>query len=122
MYVTNRTLNDQREPKCIAISPKRKYYRDGHTFVKRSLRTTEWQISPARGVINVPRQGRERMLNEAAAMRYIATNTNIPIPKLYCYFEDDGAVYLVMEFIEGNTICASSELSIIFSWTVCCDH
>ena len=104
MYVTNRSLNDRREPKCIAVSPERKYYRDGNTFVKRSLRTTEWQINPVRGVIHVPRQGRERVLNEASAMRYIADNTNIPIPKLHCDFEDDGAVYLVMEYVEGNTM------------------
>jgi len=104
MYVTNRSLNDRREPKCIAVSPERKYYRDGNTFVKRSLRTTEWQINPVRGVIHVPRQGRERVLNEASAMRYIADNTNIPITKLHCDFEDDGAVYLVMEYVEGNTM------------------
>ncbi|KAK0121376.1 hypothetical protein ONS96_011549 [Cadophora gregata f. sp. sojae] len=61
-------------------------------------------MSPARGVIHVPRQGRERILNEAAAMRYIADNTNIPIPELHCDFEDDGAVYLVMEYIEGHTM------------------
>jgi len=44
------------------------------------------------------------VLNEASAMRYIADNTNIPIPKLHCDFEDDGAVYLVMEYVEGNTM------------------
>jgi serine/threonine protein kinase len=37
-------------------------------------------------------------------MEYIAKTTDIPIPKLYCSFEDDGAVYLVMEYIEGVTM------------------
>ncbi len=34
-------------------------------------------------------------------MRFIAEHTNIPVPKLHCCFEDDEAVYLVMEYIEG---------------------
>jgi serine/threonine protein kinase len=42
-------------------------------------------------------------------MQYIADNTNIPIPKLHCCFEDDDAVYLVMEYIEGVTINDLSE-------------
>lgn len=32
---------------------------------------------------------------------FIAEHTNIPVPKLHCCFEDDGAVYLVMEYVEG---------------------
>jgi hypothetical protein len=34
-------------------------------------------------------------------MKFIAEHTNIPVPKLYCCFEDDEAVYLVREYIEG---------------------
>jgi serine/threonine protein kinase len=34
-------------------------------------------------------------------MKFIAEYTNIPIPKLYYCFEDDEAVYLVREYIEG---------------------
>ncbi len=34
-------------------------------------------------------------------MCFIAETTDIPVPKLYSCFEDDGAVYLVMEYIEG---------------------
>lgn len=104
MFVTNDTLNHRREPNCIAVTAERKYYHIGHTFIKRSLRTTEWQLIPTKGVIHVPRQGRERILNEAAAMQYIAENTNIPIPKLHCCFEDDDAVYLIMEYVEGVTM------------------
>jgi len=104
MYVTNKSLNDQREANCLAVSVDRKYYRDGHAFIKRSLRPKEWQISPMHGHIHVPRQGRERLLNEAATLRYIANETNIPVPKLHCAFEDDGAIYLVMEYIEGTTM------------------
>lgn len=104
MFVTNDTLNNRREPNCIAVTAERKYYHVGHTFIKRSLRTTEWQLIPTKGTIHVPRQGRERILNEAATMQYIAENTNIPIPKLHCCFEDDDAVYLIMEYVEGVTM------------------
>jgi aminoglycoside phosphotransferase (APT) family kinase protein len=82
----------------------RKYYRIHRTFVKRSLRPAEWQISPAKGIVHVPRQGREKFLNEAAAMEFVADNTNVPIPKLHCSFEDDGAVYLIMKYVEGVTM------------------
>lgn len=49
----------------------------------------------------VRRFGRERALNEAAALRFIADETNIPVPKLYCSFEDNEAIYLVMEYVNG---------------------
>jgi serine/threonine protein kinase len=99
--VTNQMLNSRREENCISITVERKYYRVGQTWVKRSLRPTEWQVNPFTGTIVIPRFGRERLLNEAASMKFIAEHTNIPVPKLYCCFEDDEAVYLVMEYIEG---------------------
>lgn len=43
-------------------------------------------------------------MNEAAVLRFIADKTDIPVPKLYGCFEDDNAVYLVMEYIEGVTM------------------
>jgi aminoglycoside phosphotransferase (APT) family kinase protein len=94
-------LNSRREENCIAVSLERKYYKDGPTWVKRSLRPAEWQTNPYSDTLYVPRFGKERALNEAASMRFIAKHTNIPVPKLHCCFEDDEAVYLVMEYIEG---------------------
>lgn len=44
---------------------------------------------------------RERILNEAATLQLLKENSTIPIPHLYCCFEDDDAVYLVMEYVEG---------------------
>lgn len=35
------------------------------------------------------------------SLRFITKNTNIPVPKLYGCFEDDGAVYLITEYIDG---------------------
>lgn len=34
-------------------------------------------------------------------MTFITEHTNIPVPKLHCCFEDDEAVYLIMEYVEG---------------------
>jgi aminoglycoside phosphotransferase (APT) family kinase protein len=39
-------------------------------------------------------------------LRFIAARTNIPVPKLYSCFEDDKAVYLVMEYVEGVTMAS----------------
>jgi serine/threonine protein kinase len=94
-------LNDRREEHCIAVTPERKYYRVGQTFIKRSLRPSEWQTSQYKGTLHVPRQARERLLNEAAVIEYISAHTNIPVPALICVFEDDEAVYLVTQYVEG---------------------
>ncbi|KAM5441511.1 hypothetical protein MferCBS31731_003582 [Microsporum ferrugineum] len=99
--VTNQMLNARREENCIAVTLERKYYRVGQTWVKRSLRPSEWQINPYAGTLVVPRFGKERIRNEAASMKFIAENTDIPVPKLYCCFEDDEAVYLVTQYVEG---------------------
>ncbi|KAJ6788953.1 hypothetical protein PWT90_04190 [Aphanocladium album] len=58
------------------------------------------QHSPFQGWLCIPRMGNERLLNEAASLRFIADRTTIPVP---C-FEDDGAVYLITEFVDGVTM------------------
>jgi hypothetical protein len=99
--VTNLMLNARREEHCISVTTERKYFKVGNTWVKRSLRPSEWQVNPFSGTLVVPRYGKERLLNEGAAMQFIAENTDIPVPALHCCFEDDEAVYLVMDYIEG---------------------
>lgn len=99
--VTNQMLNARREEDCVSVTTERKYFKTNSTWVKRSLRPSEWQINPFNGTLVVPKLGKERLLNEAAAMRFIAEKTSIPVPKLYGCFGDDEAVYLVMEYIEG---------------------
>lgn len=37
-------------------------------------------------------------------MQFISEQTNIPVPKLYGCFEDDGAAYLIMAYVEGVTM------------------
>ncbi|KAH0144173.1 glycoside hydrolase, partial [Aureobasidium melanogenum] len=66
------------------------------------LRPQEWQVSAFLGKIIVPRLGEERLLNEAAALDFIAANTTIPVPKVLTCFEDDGAVYLITEVIDAR--------------------
>lgn len=95
-----------REKECVGFTTERKYFVvDGPSskgaFVKRSLRPAEWQTNPFDGRVVIPRFGNERVLNEAACMRFIAENTSITVPKLYACFEDDGAVYLVRERVDG---------------------
>lgn len=99
--VTNRMLNARREKDCVGITHERKYFHSEGSFVKRSLRPSEWQHNPFAGTLSIPRFGHERILNEAAALRFIAEKTDIPVPKLYGCFEDDQAVYLVTKYIEG---------------------
>ncbi|KID72304.1 protein kinase subdomain-containing protein, partial [Metarhizium brunneum ARSEF 3297] len=43
-------------------------------------------------------------LTEGATMRFIADNTSVPIPKVWCSFVRNGRVYLVMERIRGDCI------------------
>ena len=61
---------------------------------RRSLRPIEWQSSPFSVASLIARFGSERILHEAASIRFIADNTDVPLPKLYGYFEDDAAANL----------------------------
>ena len=102
---THKLLHKQEEENCIKITPERRYYHVDDVFIKRSLRKDEWIITE-KGTIHVPRLGPERLINEAAAMRYVAANTNVPVSRLHCCFEDDGAIYLIMEYVEGVTMAS----------------
>ncbi|KAJ8610501.1 hypothetical protein MRB53_038493 [Persea americana] len=99
--ITNQMANARREKDCFSITAERKYYHAHGSFVKRSLRPDEWQINHFTGTYLVPRLNKERLLNEAACLRFIAEKSNIPVPKLYSCFEDDDAVYLITEYVEG---------------------
>jgi hypothetical protein len=99
--VTNQMLNAKREGSCVSITTERKYLKVGQSWIKRSLRPSEWQINQYSGTLFVPRFGMERIFNEASAIEFIAKTTNIPVPKVYSWFEDDEAAYLVMEYVEG---------------------
>lgn len=95
-----------KEDGCFAVTYERKYYRRGNVFIKRSLRATEFRVG-YRGLY-IPRLAKERLINEAESLRFIRRVTNIPVPSVLCDFEDDGAYYLITEYVEG---VAMSELS-----------
>ncbi|KAI4858806.1 kinase-like domain-containing protein [Hypoxylon rubiginosum] len=90
---------ETQEDGCFLISFERKYYHCGNTFIKRSLRPREFRTG-YRG-LHIPRVNKERLKNEAASLRYIRQHTNIPVPAVYCDFEDDEAYYLITEYVEG---------------------
>lgn len=94
-------LDARREKDCTGITTNRKYFQVNDSFIKRSLRPSEWQHSHFSGALCVPRFGNERILNETATLRFIAEQTNIPVPKVYSCFEDNEAVYLIREYVEG---------------------
>jgi hypothetical protein len=37
-------------------------------------------------------------------MKWVAGNTSLPVPKVYCSFEQKGVGYIVMEHIDGEVI------------------
>jgi aminoglycoside phosphotransferase len=43
-------------------------------------------------------------LTEAATMKFVADNTSIPVPKVYCSFVHKGRTYILMERIKGEPI------------------
>lgn len=43
-------------------------------------------------------------LAEANTMQFVAKNTSVPVPKVYCSFEHKGRVYILMERIAGQTL------------------
>lgn len=87
------------EAGCLYMTTERKYYQRGSSFIKRSLREKEYRLGL--NGLYVPRLSKERLQNEAECLRFIRSKTNIPVPAVYADFEDDGAYYLVTEFIHG---------------------
>lgn len=104
--VTNLMLNTRRKESCTGLTTERKYFRVNSSFIKRSLRPSKWQYNPFAGTLCIPRFGNKRILNKAAVLRFITNKTDIPVPKLYGCFEDDSAVYLVREYVEGATMAS----------------
>lgn len=61
--------------------------------------------------MHVPLFNMERVLNEGACLLFLA-DTGIPLPKLLGCFEDDGAAYLITEYVDGvgmNDLDAESQ-------------
>lgn len=48
--------------------------------------------------------GRFVNLTEAATMKFLTSNTSIPVPKVWCSFVSNGFTYIVMERIHGKCL------------------
>lgn len=88
-----------KEEGSLAVTFERKYYQRGQIFTKRSLRPRKYRTGYRE--LHIPRVGKERLMNEAMSLRYIREMTNIPVPTVYCDFEDDQAYYLMIEYVDG---------------------
>lgn len=94
-------LHEYREPGAWGVMADRKIYHLPHLFVKRTLRRHEWIDLPRGGVVQPTAAMPQRYRTDAAIQRYLREHTNIPLPSFVQTFEDDGAVYLTMEFMSG---------------------
>lgn len=90
-------LNEHKELGCVAVLSDRKYFRVGNSCIKRTLRRHEWSF----GHVSPPSTFSQRWKNDAAILQYLTAHTDIPLPRLQCVFEDDGAFYHCTEFVEG---------------------
>lgn len=91
-----------RDPACLASLADRKYFNVGNkTFIKRTLRRSEWTTTSTGKLVVPSTTLRYRLENEAACLEYLA-DTTIPVPGLRGVFQDDGAVYLMTEYIDGT--------------------
>lgn len=52
----------------------------------------------------VMKYGTEIQLSEAAALRFVAEQTLVPVPKLYCAFEYRGMKFILMELVRGRRL------------------
>ncbi|CAL5872007.1 uncharacterized protein PFLUO_LOCUS6264 [Penicillium psychrofluorescens] len=91
-----------------AMTAERAYYHCGNFFIKRGLRPSEY-MTTIRGTKHIPQLGKERLQNEAAALRFIQRVSNIPVPTLYGAFEVDDSFMLIIEHIDGVPMSRLSE-------------
>lgn len=94
-------LHNHREPGCFAVLPDRKYFHVGNLFIKRTMRRHEWTKLSHDFFVTPSAALPQRLRNDIAIMQYLHERTNIPLPAFQCTFEDDGAMYLITEFVEG---------------------
>lgn len=91
--------SDNEEIGWVGTTFERKYYQIGDSFVKRTLRPREYRTG-GHGLY-VPPLGNLRLMNEAESLQLVADHTDVPVPRVFSSFLDDGAYYLVTEFVEG---------------------
>ncbi|KFY19555.1 hypothetical protein V491_04370 [Pseudogymnoascus sp. VKM F-3775] len=70
------------------------------TFIKRTLRRSEWVYNITGNLVVPSTTMRYRLENEVGCLKFLAT-TNIPIANLQGIFQDDGAMYLMTRYVNG---------------------
>jgi fructosamine-3-kinase len=50
-----------------------------------------------------PKYGTQAPLGEAVTLRYLAQNTKVPVPKVYCALREENITYILMDWVEGET-------------------
>ncbi|KAI9842952.1 MAG: hypothetical protein M1837_006689 [Sclerophora amabilis] len=99
--VTNKEVNEKKEPGCIRVLTDKKYFHVGNLFLKRTLREHEWQVNVRDEIITPSPSYVQRWMNEAAALQFLSERIDVPLPKFQCAFHDDGAFHLITEFVDG---------------------
>lgn len=84
-----------------ARSHERAYYKCGSLFIKRCLLPHGRKIQ-ANGQPWTPNYEKARLANEAQCLAHIRQHTNIPVPKVYAAFENNGCFFLVTEWVDGK--------------------
>lgn len=74
-----------------------------NAFSKRSLRPDEY-CKNIRGEPVIPRQGMERLQNEAACLEFLNNNTDIPVPQLIRTIQENDSFTLITECVRGRSI------------------
>lgn len=85
-------------------SSERHYTLTETSFTKRELQQIELPTNNKTGSVVTPRWSRERLRNEEAALRYIASNTSIPVPEVLGLFEDNGLLHLQTKRVHGTAL------------------
>lgn len=89
------------EHEWSGATEEKKFWSTADVFIKSSLREDDWQRHYTTGKKYRPKMGLERAKNEAVNLKFIQTHTDIPVPKVICEYEDNGAYIIVMSRAKG---------------------
>jgi len=85
-------------------SQERRYTLTDSTFIKSELPEDALPIAQATSETVYPRWSRERLANEAATLKFIASRTTIPVPKFLDLYEENGLLHLKTERVPGISL------------------
>ncbi|TQV95366.1 Protein kinase-like domain [Cordyceps javanica] len=97
---TNQELNDKREEHCFAITPERA------STIESATPWSSAACGRPSGSSTTATCTCQCLISSVSStkvecLRFLRANTNLPLPKLHACFEDDGAAYLITEYVDG---------------------